>query len=260
MQQDDRLAFQMFQESERHPGSALYLGFMHLRGIATPRDYLKAAAYFERADNAGYSDATNELAHMYRDGLGVPRDPQRADQLWRKAAEAGHAGEQVEIGLVAYQRQNMGDARDWWRRSASQGNAIAKRNLAHLIMEGPRQQRNEAEAFRLFLEAAEGGDRVAMRQIAACYATGMLVDRNLAEAERWLLRLLATNDPSHMEWGRQYLSDVRGLKGVGFFLPRRTPWDQADRDVENARGDANRARSDAQQEIWRERHMNMFQR
>jgi TPR repeat protein len=56
-----------------------------------PRDLGRAAAWIQRAAEAGHSEVYADLAHSYWAGAGVRRDPVEAYVWWRRAAEAGDA-------------------------------------------------------------------------------------------------------------------------------------------------------------------------
>src|SRR5438477_9231973 len=61
------------------------LGWCHLQGIGTERNYVKAIACFEEAHKLGSCCAMNNLAWCYLNGLGITKNFTKAKQLFLEA-------------------------------------------------------------------------------------------------------------------------------------------------------------------------------
>lgn len=66
------------------------LGIYHSWGPLLVRDPAQAVSWYEKASEAGWAQATNNLADLYETGEGVPRDYPKAVKLYRKAAATGY--------------------------------------------------------------------------------------------------------------------------------------------------------------------------
>ena len=73
----------------KRPGR-ITLGHLYYKGEGVDQDKAKAADYFEKAAEQGYSEAQFEIAKMYANGDGVEKDTKKAAQYFRKAAMQGN--------------------------------------------------------------------------------------------------------------------------------------------------------------------------
>lgn len=108
------------------------MGYLHLNGIGVPKDSSMAFGHYRRSAQAG------NVTGMYRAAtLLEERNPRRAFELRLKAAELGHADAQNNTGS-AYETGygveiNTASALYWYAKSAQQGGARAKQNIANLL-------------------------------------------------------------------------------------------------------------------------------
>ena len=80
------------------------------------------------------------LGLMYVEGMGVPQDDREAVQWYRKAATQDNAIAQYNLGFMyAFGRgvpQDDGEGVQWYRKAAMQDNALAQNNLGFMYAEG----------------------------------------------------------------------------------------------------------------------------
>jgi TPR repeat protein len=65
------------------------LGLLYAKGLGVPRDYAKAAQWYEQAAKQGNVEAQFCLGVLYAKGLGVPQDYAMTRHWWMKAAVRG---------------------------------------------------------------------------------------------------------------------------------------------------------------------------
>ena len=68
------------------------------------RDYLSAAAAFQRSATQGHAKAQYNLGFMYENGQGVPQDFGEAQRWYEQAAKQGDVRAQFNVGALAMQR------------------------------------------------------------------------------------------------------------------------------------------------------------
>jgi hypothetical protein len=172
--------------AEAVPGAADFeLGRRFYEGEGSTHDYVKAAAHFEAAAEAGNVYARYMQGVLAKAGAGVERSP--SDALRHFLAAAGPL-----------------------RSLADQGDALAQRLLGQMYQEADGLPHDMAQAKRYFALAAEQGDALSQLQLARYYALGMTVKPDPGKARQWYERaaaqglseaqyelavLLLTNDP-----------------------------------------------------------------
>jgi TPR repeat protein len=109
--------------------------------------------------DAGTADHKKGLA-FYK-GEGVPKDFRKAAEWFEKAAAKGHAGAQYNLGIMAYLGQGTGKdfatAAKWFREAAEQGHAAAQYNLGFLYYEGKGVPKDDLQAYTWIDRAANQG-------------------------------------------------------------------------------------------------------
>ena len=110
----------------------------------------------------------------------------KALEILIPAAKAGNAYGQYFLGAYyGYVEAQYENAVIWYRKSAAQGYAIAKNDLADCFFHGNGVKQNYYEAFELFKAAADQGLPIAMDNLVVCYYNGFGTERNLTEAITW---------------------------------------------------------------------------
>lgn len=111
-----------------------------------PRDatraFREAMSAYEKATEAGYVSALNNLAVLYEAGDGVDRDNNRAIELFKRGAEQGHPLAMYNLG-IHYRtgfgvKRNLGQAAEYFARAADAGyvSAMVETGLALLAGRG----------------------------------------------------------------------------------------------------------------------------
>ncbi len=112
------------------------LGLMYLNGQGVNRDATRAADLFRQAADQSFSPAAANLADLYLRGVGVPRDLARSFTYMRLAADGGLMESQHNLGV--YYEHGVGTDKDedvavfWYRRAASGGFEKSVARLAEL--------------------------------------------------------------------------------------------------------------------------------
>ena len=191
-------------------------------GDGTPKNIKQAIEYFEKAKTAGWKDADNLLAFVYKkvdspdvdpkkafefnleraekgdveaqyhvyeaywNGVGVEEDHDKADIWLKKAADGGHT---ISQALMGFQEMLFGDASiavQYWEKASAAGHLKATSDLAGVYLDGADGvPMNKARAIELYKKAADAGFGEAQGSLGVCYATGNGVPKNDYEAFRW---------------------------------------------------------------------------
>ena len=150
-------AFSQFVENKENKEREDYsyglnmVGYYHLHGRGTQRDYIKAREYFLKGEALGNSMSANNLGNMYRSGWGVTSDQKKALQFYRKSAELLH---DIAINTMAVLHEEGNEveldyakASEWFIKAAKCGYPYAITQLSMIYKEGRfRQGKMQVEA------------------------------------------------------------------------------------------------------------------
>ncbi|CAB1276200.1 tetratricopeptide repeat protein [Candidatus Nitrosacidococcus tergens] len=120
---EERLA-QMTQAAQGGNKDAQYmLGLTYAQGVLVPRDFTKAALWYEKAAKQGDSYAQYNLGLLYANGQGVAQDFREAIKWLYRAADQGDPDAQYGLGMM-YQKgkgvnQNYVIAYAFWNTAAT---------------------------------------------------------------------------------------------------------------------------------------------
>jgi len=124
--------------------------------------FKQAADWYHKAAEQGDSEGQELLADYYIDhgwGLGTGQPPaadvEEAFKWNKMAAEQGNVQSETNVGFEYENRKSYGDAADWFRKAADQGDRIALYNLSELYEKGEGVSQSNTEAFKLVMMAAE---------------------------------------------------------------------------------------------------------
>jgi TPR repeat protein len=159
------------------------------RAYQAAKDYEKARAQYERADQLGNDVATNNLAALLGQGLGGPKDGAKARQLFEKAAASG-------INLAKYSLGRMYEDGDgvpqhfvlawhWYEAAAATGDARAMTRLGVFCQKGLAVGKDYDAARGWYEKAAALGESSSMALLGVLYEDGLGVTRNLDTARHW---------------------------------------------------------------------------
>lgn len=116
---------------------------------------LKAFEHFQKAADAGMSDAQNMLyLYYYWGGDGIPIDKEKAFK--------------------------------WIEKSANQGNKRAQYLLGRMYLEGQYVEKDLKKAFDLLIISAENGYAMAAFDVGVMYKNGEYVEADYAKAIEWI--------------------------------------------------------------------------
>lgn len=169
---------------------------------ARAQNFPAAAAWYQRAAEAGHVLAQNQLGVLYESGAGLPLNPQQAMRWYRRAAEEGLAEAQFNAGRGYY--QGLGTSRDplraqrWLEQSANQGYAPALYLLADMYDSGNGAPLDDARAVAMYRKSAEAGYAPAQLRLGTMYAMGEGVRPDLEEARRWWTQAAEAGDSAAM--------------------------------------------------------------
>ncbi len=134
------------------------VGVMYDHGYARPRNYAKAAEWFERAARQGNGDAAFNLGLLY----------------WR--------GAEAEAGSLA---QDPAEAAEWLSQAADAGFAMAQQILADMYLAGRGVAVDESKACDLAKAAADRGLVGAQFTAGLLYGQGRGCRKDIVEAYKW---------------------------------------------------------------------------
>jgi localization factor PodJL len=147
---------------------------------------------------AGDPLAAFEVAARFAEGQLVPQDMAAAAAWYERAAEAGIAPAQYRLGSI-YEKgigveRNLARAQEWYRLASDAGNVKAMHNLAVLYAEGAGGEPDLEAAAGLFRQAAEHGVRDSQFNLAILHARGLGVQQDLIEAYKWFAVAASSGD------------------------------------------------------------------
>jgi TPR repeat protein len=164
------------------------LGMFYQVGKGVPKDYRKAAQWFQKAASRGHLNAQFLLSALYSAGLGVQKNEIAGANLLRKAAEQGHARSQYALGELYRNgegvERNSAEAFKWFFKAAEQGNVDGQRALGECYFLG--EENDLIQSAKWFRLAAEQGSAWAQYSLGQLYLCGLGVTQNKDEGLRWL--------------------------------------------------------------------------
>lgn len=168
-------------------------------GADVPRNYGDAMRWYEKAAEAGNTEAQFLLGVQYESGVraeirtgAAAPEMDRAVAWYAKAAGQGHLRAQLRLADILF--EGRGVARDpaaaarWYRAAADQGSGIAAYNLGIMVRRGDGVAKDAAQAAAWAAKAFALGVGRAALELAAQYALGDGVERDSVEALAWLIR------------------------------------------------------------------------
>lgn len=169
-------------------------------------DKSAALGYCRRAVNEGSVDAIVLLGEAYENGWGVEKDIGKASELYQKALESGSktaAKKNEELKPeVQYLRgvecmegkvcpRDFVKARQWFEKSAEQGNPDAACRLAEMLQNGLGGKVDVKRAISLYEQADAGGSVSAAVDLGFMFFQGRKVEKDLAKARLYYERSCA---------------------------------------------------------------------
>lgn len=210
-------------------------GYIYENGLGTPRNYEKAAYFYQKAASKGDARALNNLGVMAAQGRGSSVSGGKALSYFRDAASRGSAAAHYNIGLMYDAGTGVGRSRAnaaaEYRMAAEMGHAQAQQRLAEILRTGDGVPADPQEADRLSQMAAVRGNDAALAgypslagsemstvaryfAVERCGACGTEADQAMAGRNAVGLAGLAAEGDAVA----QYNLGVRHLRGDGAVL------------------------------------------
>jgi TPR repeat protein len=197
----------------------LDLGELHERGRGVPKDARRAAGLYERAAERS-PWARFKLGAMYAAGAGVAKDHAKARQWFRRSADDGNAAARNNLGVMADQGLGVAPdyaaARELYLSALGGGVAEARGNLERFYAEG-RGAPSGAAAAAWYLPGAEAGVMSAQYRLGEMYAKGEGVPRDERLAAEWLSKAAQQGHPAARQQAAELLhAQGRHLEAASF--------------------------------------------
>jgi len=145
------------------------LGKAEQYGWASEKNIPKAISYYQRAGNAGSSEAMWQMGMIYLTGDGVQKDEAKAWNLVVHSSDAGFEdaliSRAVMLSLGQGTDQNFTEAYQWYEKVAAKGRAHALRSMGYMNLMGQGRDKNPVLAWA-FYDLAAAHDEIAEKQMA----------------------------------------------------------------------------------------------
>ena len=195
-----------------------YAGFDEGRDALEKGDYATALIELQPLADQGHPAAQVLLGEMYLTGRGTSPDERQAREWFRKAAAQGEAIAQDNLGVM-YQGGRGGLAQDdrqaaqWFRKAAEQGYAPAEHDLGNMYLNGSGVPQDDGQAVAWYRKAAEQGYPPAQHNLGFSYFNGRGVPQDDRQAVEWYRRAAAQGfAASQNNLGVMYQSGRGGLQ------------------------------------------------
>ncbi|MCC8167228.1 MAG: sel1 repeat family protein [Planctomycetes bacterium] len=169
----------MAGEAEKgNTAAMLTLGTMYERGIGTPRNFVKAREWYQKAAAAGLAEGYYNVGVCYEIGMGTTGDPAIAFTNFEKSAELGLSQGLYKLASLYFAGIGTGKNEPWGVEllggAAAAGHAGAANDLGVISFEGTYgQPKDLTKAFDWFTRSAEMGNGEAMKNLAVFYRDGL---------------------------------------------------------------------------------------
>lgn len=169
------LSMAQMQLNENHPHYNPYKGF----------ESCKKAAEVDVNPKA-----MNILAILYSDGVGTTANQEQALYWFEKAAEAGYSNAWYNVGtmyrLGRGTTQNFEKAYECFSIGTEKGSASSMYGKGYMLYKGFGCEQNYGQAFELFKVSSNRGAVGSMYMLGLCYRNGYGVEKDLVEAKKHL--------------------------------------------------------------------------
>jgi tetratricopeptide (TPR) repeat protein len=168
--------------------------------VATARkDFAEARRLYQKAADAGYAMAMNNIGALYEGGSGVPQNYDEAARWYAKAVAAGEPIAMVDLGWQYEHghgvKKDLAEARRLYEGAVNAGVPAGMNNLGLMYMYGSGVPRDYAQARRLFEQGIALGDAANMNDLGVLYSAGRGVPRDARTARQWFEKAAALGNP-----------------------------------------------------------------
>jgi TPR repeat protein len=176
-----------------------------------PKNHLKAFFLARLGAKKGCPHSKGVLARCFFAGYGCQADETQAMCLAQESAVTGSRYGLFVLGSIAYEKNDITTAKNYWQKAADLDLAVAQINLGSLLLLESQELRRvlekkdnstlfnnvlnlEQKAFHLFLEAAHKGHPIGLQELGLMYHDGIGTSVDMKQASRYfLLSRLAGN-------------------------------------------------------------------
>ena len=168
--------------------------------VATARkDFAEARRLYQKAADAGYGMAMNNIGALYEQGSGVPRNYDESARWYAKSVAAGEPIAMVDLGWQYEHghgvQKDLAEAKRLYEAAANAGVPAGLGNLGLMYLYGTGVPRDYEQARRLFEQGAALGDASNMNDLGVLYSDGHGVPRNARIARQWFEKAAALGNP-----------------------------------------------------------------
>lgn len=155
----------------------------------TEANPMEAMKLYQKAAQAGDSEANLRLGDLYFTGDGGIRNLQEAFKYYRNAAQLKNPKAYFKMGYC-YERghgigQNNQEAARWYQRGVEAGDLNSIANMARFYENGVGIDKDLEKAAALYRDAAEQGEPFSQISLGSLYRAGLGVKKDLVEAYKW---------------------------------------------------------------------------
>ena len=211
-EQDKVEALKWYRKAAKqgHANAMFNLGAAYYNGDGTGIDDTLAYAWFLLAQSFGSQAANDAVQRMKDEAIGLQSD------ACDKIGDMYRAGEELA--------QSPGQALNWYRQAAENGQGAAQIKLARFLLQGKDGTPDYAEVRRLCEKAAKMNYPAAAFCIGELYEQGLGVARDLPIAAKWFTEGASLGHaPAGYGWER-CTGRERALSKITFSPMPSSPW------------------------------------
>lgn len=181
------------QKAEEGDARAMLdLGAFFEHGIETPRNFIRAFYWYQKAADAGLAEGWLNVGIAWEIGLGNAGDIKMAAAAYEKAAKLGSAEAMLKLGRLLLADSGAGyDPARGARHlagAAAKGSADAANILGAILLQGLYGlNKDQDKAYDYFMQAAGAGHLEAIKNIAVIHKNGLGRKADPQTALTWYL-------------------------------------------------------------------------
>lgn len=183
----------MLNNAERGNAAAmLNMGTFYEQGIGTPRNFIKAREWYQKAAEAGLPEGYFNLGVCYEIGLGTSGDMALAIKNYQKAADMKQPQALYKLASLYASGEgvskNEAKAVEYLIKAADAGVNVAANELGVIYLQGGMKQKKDGKkALEMFMKAADMGNLEAIKNIAVIFKDGIEHKASPAAALKWYI-------------------------------------------------------------------------
>lgn len=201
---DTELALKLYDEVIKDTNSRktmFEVGEIYYNGINNPRNYEKAAKYYEESAKLGYLKSEKKIAHMYEYGKGVKRNLEKAFFWYNSAALKNDFESMSKLGdmyrLGEGTQFNIDEAIKYYEKAGKYNDKNSLYQLASIYMKNEYKINPDYNrAISYYIKAVNAGHKESMRELALIYRKGI---ENIIEIDNFkykdLMNLYYKDEP-----------------------------------------------------------------